>query len=366
MYNIPRVMNLRVRSLTAGILAGLAFMTGPSALALPVDEPIVYPELAMEEDLLPAVTSTPQPTEAASERQAAAPLEMDENAIGQDEAAKDPEAATRVMKPQIGGLSGQNSMTISTVSNIRFETPYSEGVVDFTNPEGSTVNVQYLLTMSVADILRQTGRTGYTEEEYAALSRREGFSPESERVVVGQTKGIPPGKRVHTITLGALPDGSALGRGVYPATVVMAAFDPQTNQRAMVGAEASVTVEIAGDELALAFTGGKAELRVFTPADESAAVRYTLIITQKELLDKTGGYGAPGDYQEDAWVTLVDAGIAQPGEFLETELTLGPLPDGSSLPKGEYTAWLARAGQDADGAWTVRGADTKVLLTVGD
>lgn len=326
------------------LTAGFALAEG-----LPKDDPVRYPALEMNESLSDAND-----------------LEMDEGAIGENETTTPEPGATLSMKPNMGGGSGANVMAISTVSNIQFNSSFAEGIVDFTNPSGSTVNVLYILRVSAAELLRETGRTGYSEKDYAALSAEAGFDPKTSYVVLGQTKGIPPGKRMHSITLGALPDGSALPCGKYAATVVMAAYDISTDQRSMVGIEAAVTVEVLSDSVELIAEGGKGKIKLFTPVSETSAVRYTLVITQGELLNETGNaHNGGGEYVENGGVLLSELGSAQPGNFLDAEYTIGALPDGTALPAGEYTAWIARSTFDESLAlWTVASTDTTVRLTV--
>lgn len=95
-------------------------------------------------------------------------------------------------------------------------------------------------------------------------------------------------------------------------------------------------------------------------------MRYTLVITQGELLEKTGdAHNGGGEYVENGGVPLCELGTAEPGEFLEAEFTLGALPDGTELPAGEYTAWIARSSFDETlGLWIMPSMDTMVSLTV--
>ena len=329
----------------------LGLLTAGFALAesLPKDEPVQYPNLMMDESLSDADE-----------------LEMDENAIGENETVTPEPGATLAVKPNVCGSKGANVMSISTVSNIQFPSSFSEGIVDFTNPSGSTVNVLYILRVSVAELLRQTGLTGYGEEYYAALSAEASFDPETSYIVLGQTKGIPPGKRVHSIILGTLPDGSTLPRGKYAAKVIMAAYDVSTNQRSMVGMEAAVTVEVLGDSVVLNVKGGKGSIVLFTPVSEKGTMRYSLVITQGELLKKTGdAHTGVDEYVENNAVLLSELGTAEPGEFLEADFSIGALPDGAALPAGEYTAWIARSVYDETlGLWTMARTDTTVSLMV--
>lgn len=336
--------------------------TGSFAFALPVDEPIRYPEIEMDENLVEPVLPTPTPKASIAAPTDPGTLEMDESAIGENEEVLPKEGDQIVVQPSIGGLSG-NKMSIKGMNSITFETPMSEGVVDFTNPEESTVNMQYLIRVTVAELLRTLGRTGYSDAEYATLSAQEGFDPETEYIVLAQTKGVPPGKRVHTISLGTLPDGTTLGVGTYKAQTVITAYDVNTNQRSMVGANMEANITVKTDQIAMQVNGNHAQISLFTPAGEISEIRYELVVAKTALESKVSKTVL--DAMKEEYHSLGVLGHAKPGEFLEADFSLKALPDGTELPQGEYDAWIIRYEMDAEsGQWKNKMSSTMVNLLV--
>lgn len=322
------------------IILALSLLTGGAAAlaeGLPEDEPIEYPGIALDEEAEEFV------------------LEM-----AQDE----PEPVT--VKPELGEASKGQVITVSLAMDIDFEYPYSQGLGKFSNPATSVVNVQYVLQISVAELMRTLGKTGYTDEAYAQLSAQPNFDPENSWINIAQTKGIAPGKTVKYISLGTLPDGSALSKGEYTVYAVMSAFDVKTNKRSVVGVRSQVKMRILNDVFALTFKDGIARISVFNPVDARDAARYSLVITQAELLAKTGKTHAEGEYKPGAVVTVAEIGELLPGENIEDEpVALMNLPDGEALNPGEYYAYIGISTQDLlTGVWTLTAFGTQVVLTV--
>ena len=339
------------------LLACLALILGEAALAegLPVDQPVHYPALEMDESAV---------------KEAAAP------APGV-EAANPGGTETAAPRPGQRKDSQRNSLTIETISDIQFPSPYLPGKVNVRNPADSTVNVQYMLRISVAELKRQAGRTGYGPEALAALERDPAFDPETSYIVLSQTKGIAPGTMVETMTLGALPDGSTIPAGDYQAEMVMAAYDIQTSKRSMVGAVVKVNFHVLSDEAALSFDSeGVGDLSAFNPVTAGSDVIFGIQISQQAVAD---GCGSPHRTQAELesqeanaafdpayeFLTIYESQPVAPGSFVEGQARLLPLPDGEMLPPGSYTAWLVRYAFDSQwNSWQMLDAQTQLTLVV--
>ena len=236
--------------------------------------------------------------------------------------------------------------------------------------------VVYQLRVSVAELMRQAGVTGYTDEQYALLSAQEGFDPEKAYVVLSQTKGIPPGMTVEEITLGALPDGSTLPAGEYTGELLMVPFDSESRSAAMVSATINMPFSIATGIIRLICDDAYGvELSAFNPVESGRDAVFSIQVSQAEVERVTGS-----SHQDEAalsaqaaatyfnpeyeFISLFESEPITPGAFLEGA-ELGLLPDGERLPTGEYVAWLVRYAVDPEtGETTLTDANTQLQIVV--
>ena len=64
-------------------------------------------------------------------------------------------------------------------------------------------------------------------------------------------------------------------------------------------------------------------------------------------------------------MTIYESAPVAPGSFIQGDAQLMPLPDGTLLPPGEYSAWLVRYAYDAQwNSWQQTEATTQVTLVV--
>lgn len=349
-------------------LLALSLLLPAAALAgaLPEDAPVTYPQLEMDEG---AVLETAAPP----------PLEFDDQAVAENAPSTPAPTAAAPGPIRPGDKKGgqQNSLTIETISDIQFPSPFLPGQVNVKNPAGSTVNVQYMLRISVAELERQTGRTGYTQEQMAELTADPEYDPETSYLVLSQTKGIAPGTMVEAMTLGALPDGSTIAAGDYQAEMVMAAYDVQTGKRSMVGAVVKVQFHVLSDEATVAFDlSGLGEIEAFNPVTAEGDVMFGIQLSQQALIDGCGAsHRTEADLAAQAadpafdpayeFLTIYESAPVAPGSFVENPVQLLPLPDGAMLPEGTYAAWLVRYGYDAAwNSWQMLDAATQLTLVV--
>lgn len=260
-------------------------------------------------------------------------------------------------RPRPGEKPRVNMVGIEVPAVLVFESPFSLGAARLANPEEATVIVVYQLRISVAELLRQAGITGYSDEAYRALSGEEGFDPESSYIVLSQTKGIPPGGWVEGIALGTLPDGRSLSAGRYMAELVMVPFDRETHQGMMLSAVIRLPFVIENDLIDLETAGGWLELHLFNPVDAQEELVYSIQLSQAEIERVSGSphqreetlrrqRETAGFDSEYEFISLYESEPVGPGGYIESG-ELGPLPDGEPLPPGDYEGWLVRYAVDA-------------------
>ena len=339
-------MNRITKGLIAGTLACVLATVGSSALA----QNILGDDFKLEIETEP--TPTPQPQELI--------VNLDGTV------------------PQPGATPKISSLSVEMLPTLTFASPMTPAKAELANQEGSGVIVVYVLRISVAEVLRTTGRTGYTLEAFEALSAEEGFDPEESYITLSQSKGVPPGMTVHEITLGTLPDGSTLPAGDYTGLLLMVPFGEETLTQAMVNVNFEMQFTVQSDVILLELDlDGCAPVQAFNPIDETVPVRFGLLISQAQVREKTG---APHNseealarqatdpafstlHEEYEFMPIFQSDWVAPGEFLE-KIEVGPLPDGAPLPSGTYIAWLARYRLDEAGNEIMADARTQVQLII--
>ena len=278
--------------------------------------------------------------------------------------------------PRPGETPRISSLNIRTQAKLIFDSPFEPSRADLYNPADSTMIMVYQLRISLAELQRQTGMTGYSQEQYAQMSAQPGFDPEKSYVVLSQSKGVMPGDRVQYITLGTLPDGSTLPAGEYTGELLMVPFDQETMESAMVDATVMMPFEVKTSVIRLTPDEDyRVRLSVFNQTDSGFDVVYSIQLSQAEILRVTGSahqseenlalQAADADFRSEyEFVSLFDSEPIAPGAFLE-EAILEALPDGEPLPSGTYTGWLVRYAQsDATTGRTMLDTDTQIQIVV--
>ena len=315
----------------------------------------------------------------------ASSVSVHEDVLGEDyqlEIEVSPSVSTQTVTIDLGG--GQpkpgekpkmNVLGIDVPAMMVFESPFSIGTTRLYNTAESTVVVVYQLRISVAELRRQAGITGYSAQQYEALLAGEGFNPESSYIVLSQTKGILPGGWVEEMALGTLPDGRTLPAGSYTAELVMVPFDSETRQSMMLSAVVMIPFVVENDLIALDIQDNVMDLSLFNPVDADTNLIYSIQVSQSELERVSGAphqdeetlkrqEGTPGFDGAYEFISLYESEPVMPGGYLEG-LQLNALPDGAYLPKGEYTGWLVRYAVDAQsGERVMLEVNTQLQLVV--
>lgn len=277
--------------------------------------------------------------------------------------------------PKPGQTPHTNSITVQMQAHINFPSPFKVASVRLYNPSESNMAMVYVLRMSVAALKEQAGITGYTDEAYASLSARQGFDPAASYIILSQSDKIAPGESINQMSLGLLPDGSALQAGDYQGELLMVPFDEDNNE-AMVNAVIDMPFSVASSLLKLtADDGYMLQARIFNPINAQAEYVYKLQISQAQIEQVTGStHRTEAELAEQAqnpsfdpayeFITLFESQPIAPGMLLN-EITLKPLPDGERLPSGEYTGWLVRYIYDEQTKVQImQDVDTQVQIVI--
>ncbi len=140
---------------------------------------------------------------------------------------------------------GSNRISFEVLQEITVDYGTKTGRMDYVNPKRSTQNVTVALAVSDAELVK----AGYdlvacgvrTEEELAA----EDYDAETALTVLYQSNLLPVGYTLRMLKIDPLPDKRThLAPGEYEMVIVINAYDPDTNEKAVVNAQAPVTVKI--------------------------------------------------------------------------------------------------------------------------
>lgn len=272
--------------------------------------------------------------------------------------------------PRPGEAPQINTLPIITQAKLVFDSPFSPSTAELTNPEDSDMIMVYQLRISIAELMRQTGRTGYEADAYAIISAGEDFDPAHHYIVLSQSKGVLPGDHVEHIALGALPDGTTVPAGEYMGELIMVPFDGETRTCSMVNAIVMMPFEVKTGMSSLALTAERAgKISAFNQIDAAYDIVYSIQISQAEIERVSGSPHqsaealaaqalTPQFNGEYEFISLYDSAPIAPGVFLE-DIALTALPDGQPLPSGAYNGWLVRYTVDPyTGALSMLDANT--------
>lgn len=119
------------------------------------------------------------------------------------------------------------------------------GIADCVNPKRSTEDIVMSVWVSDAELIAKgIENAGFTAEEYALRSSAEGYDAAKAWQELYRSGRIPIGYQVEVVGLKALPNGTYLPLGDYEMKVIIDPYNPETNEKSVVNAEAPVTVHV--------------------------------------------------------------------------------------------------------------------------
>jgi hypothetical protein len=140
---------------------------------------------------------------------------------------------------------GSNRISFEVQQEIFISYATKVGIMNYVNPRRSTQDVIVSLCVTDAE-LQEHGvdlvATGVrTAEEMAAAN----YNPAKALTTLYKSDLLPIGYKLEGVKISALPDGSThLDVGKYDMLIVINAYDPVTHEKAVINAQAPVTVEI--------------------------------------------------------------------------------------------------------------------------
>ena len=137
---------------------------------------------------------------------------------------------------------GSNRISFELNQTVYINVATQVGIINYVNPNRSTQDVVISILVSDAELLRVIGKTGRTAEDQAALEAQEGYDPATSYQELFRSGRLQIGYQLEATKLGALADGTYLPVGQYEMIVAIDAYDPKTNEKAVVNAQAPITV----------------------------------------------------------------------------------------------------------------------------
>ena len=161
----------------------------------------------------------------------------------------DPNARPQVDSgPSTPPPAGSNRISFEMNQEVYVHSVTQVGQIDYVNPNRSTQDVVIRVLVSDAELLRVIGKTGRSAAEQAALEAEEGYDADTSYQELYRSGRIPVGYGIEDMKLSALPDGTTLPAGDYEMIVAIDAYDPETHEKAVVNAQAPITVHIVEPE----------------------------------------------------------------------------------------------------------------------
>lgn len=139
---------------------------------------------------------------------------------------------------------GSNRISFELNQKVYINVETQVGLINYVNPKRSTQDVVIRILISDAELMRTIGRTGRSEAEQAALEAQEGYDAEKSYQELFRSGRLQIGYQLEATKLGALVDGTYLPIGEYEMIVAIDAYDPETNEKAVVNAQAPIAVYI--------------------------------------------------------------------------------------------------------------------------
>lgn len=143
---------------------------------------------------------------------------------------------------------GSNRISFELNQEVYINSVTQVGLINYVNPKRSTQDVVIRILISDAELLRTIGKTGRSESEQAALEAEKGYDAETSYQELYRSGRIEIGYEIEAAKLSALSDGSYLPIGDYEMMVAIDAYDPETNEKSVVNAQAPITVHIVNPE----------------------------------------------------------------------------------------------------------------------
>lgn len=139
---------------------------------------------------------------------------------------------------------GSNRISFELNQTVYINVATQVGLINYVNPTRSTQDVVISILVSDAELLRAIGKTGRTAAEQAALEAKPDYDPEKSYQELFRSGRLQIGYQLEATKLGALADGTYLPVGEYEMMVAIDAYDPKTHEKAVVNAQAPITVFI--------------------------------------------------------------------------------------------------------------------------
>ena len=147
-------------------------------------------------------------------------------------------------QPEDPPPAGTNRISLELNHEINVSAGSMVGQMDYVNPHRSTQDVVIRLCISDAELKK----AGYdlvackvrTQKELDA----EGYDPEKAFTVLYSSQRLQIGYKLGYCKLSPLPNGETLKVGDYEMIMMIDAYDPKTNEKAIVNAQAMTTIHI--------------------------------------------------------------------------------------------------------------------------
>ncbi len=140
---------------------------------------------------------------------------------------------------------GSNRISFEVMQEISISYATKVGIMNYVNPKRSTQDVVVSLCVSDKELMEKGIDLVASGVRTKAEMEAEGYDPTKALTTLYQSGRLPIGYKLEALRITALPDKKThLGKGDYDMIIVINAYDPETQEKAVINAQAPVLVRI--------------------------------------------------------------------------------------------------------------------------
>ena len=139
---------------------------------------------------------------------------------------------------------GTNRISLELNHEVYVSATTMVGQMDYVNPHRSTQDVVIKLCVSDAELTKAGYDLVSCKVRTQAELDAEGYDPEKSYTVLYSSQRLQIGYKLGYCKLSPLPNGETLKVGDYEMVMMIDAYDPKTNEKSIVNAQAETTIHI--------------------------------------------------------------------------------------------------------------------------
>ena len=140
--------------------------------------------------------------------------------------------------------SGTSRLSIRLNQDVTISYSTGVGQMNYVNPTSSTQDMVIRMCITDAELTKAGIDLVKTKVRTQAEINAEGYDPEKAMTTLYQSGRVQIGYQLEYCKITALPSGDKLPVGEYKTVMLIEAYDPKTNEKSIVNAQAEMTIKI--------------------------------------------------------------------------------------------------------------------------